>query len=122
LVIDSMWLASRVHRAAAYERRRPPPSGMSVTVAISSAAVRSGSPDLGLQGPPVGNEHAFGSVSDMHSEPLDHLSARHAVFVATAMHMQHPRNDYQRWRRDWAEINRLVEEINRLAALQPRPK
>jgi hypothetical protein len=38
------------------------------------------------------------------------------------MHMQHPRTDYQRWRRDWAEINRLVEEINRLAALQPRPK
>jgi hypothetical protein len=58
----------------------------------------------------------------MHSESLDHLSVRHAVFVTTAMHMQHPRNDYQRWRRDWAEINRLVREINRLAALQPRPK
>jgi hypothetical protein len=75
-----------------------------------------------LEALPAGNEHAFGSVNDMHSEPFDHLSARHAVFVATAMHMQHPRNDYQRWRRDWAEINRLVEEINRLAALQPRPK
>ena len=64
----------------------------------------------------------FDSIRDMRSESLDHLSARHAVFVTTAMHMQHPRNDYQRWRRDWAEINRLVREINRLAALQPRPK
>jgi hypothetical protein len=68
------------------------------------------------------NEHAFATVRVMRSEPLDHLAARHAVFVTTAMHMQHPRNDYQRWRRDWAEINRLVEEINRLAALQPRPR
>jgi hypothetical protein len=71
---------------------------------------------------PPGDEHAFDSVSIMHPESLDHLSALHAVFVTTAMHMQHPRTDYQRSRRDWAEINRLVEEINRLAALQPRPK
>jgi hypothetical protein len=58
----------------------------------------------------------------MRSEPLDHLSARHAVFVTTAMHMQHPRHNHQRWRQDWAETNRLVEEINRLAALHPRPR
>ena len=57
----------------------------------------------------------------MHAEPLGQLSARHAVFVTTPMHMQHPANDYDRWRRDWAEINRLVDEINRLVTLQQRP-
>jgi gentisate 1,2-dioxygenase len=57
----------------------------------------------------------------MHAEQLDQLSARHAVFVTTAMQMQHPGNDYKRWRHDWAEINRLVEEINRMVSLQARP-
>jgi hypothetical protein len=60
-------------------------------------------------------------VSTMHAEQLDRLAARHAVFTTTAMHMQHPRNDYERWRHDWAEINRLVDEINRLVQLQSRP-
>lgn len=58
----------------------------------------------------------------MHAEQLDHLAARHAVFTTTVMYMQHPRNDYVRWRHDWAEVNRLVEEINRMVELQPRPK
>jgi len=57
----------------------------------------------------------------MHAEQLARLSARHAVFVTTAMYMQHPSNDYERWRHDWAEINRLVDEINRLVRLHPRP-
>jgi hypothetical protein len=43
------------------------------------------------------------------------------VFTTTAMHMQHPRNDYDRWRADGAKINRLVEEINRLLKPQSRP-
>jgi hypothetical protein len=58
----------------------------------------------------------------MRSESLDQLSVRHAAFVTAAKNMPHPRNDYRRWRRDWAEINRLVEEINRLVALLPRPR
>jgi hypothetical protein len=37
------------------------------------------------------------------------------------MHMQHPANDYDRWRRDLSQINRLVDEINRLVTLQQRP-
>jgi hypothetical protein len=57
----------------------------------------------------------------MHAQQLDQLAARHAVFTTTAMHMQHPGNDYERWRRDWAEINRLVDEINRLITLHARP-
>jgi hypothetical protein len=32
--------------------------------------------------------------------------------------VQHPGNDCEGWRRDWAEINRLVDEINRLVALE----
>jgi hypothetical protein len=43
------------------------------------------------------------------------------VFTTTAMHMQHPGDDYEGWRRDWAEVNRLVDEINRLIRLRPRP-
>jgi hypothetical protein len=35
--------------------------------------------------------------------------------------MQHPGDDYEGWRRDWAEVNRLVDEINRLVRLNPRP-
>lgn len=58
----------------------------------------------------------------MRSEQLARLAARHAVFVTTAMHMRHPSDDYDRWRRDWAEINRLVEEINRMVALHSRPR
>jgi len=57
----------------------------------------------------------------MTPEQLDELSMRHAVFTTTAMHMQHPRNDYDRWRHDWAEINRLVDEINRLVRLHDHP-
>jgi hypothetical protein len=53
----------------------------------------------------------------MTPEQLDELSKRHATFTTTALYMQHPRNDLDRWRRDWAEINRLVEEINRLVRL-----
>jgi hypothetical protein len=50
----------------------------------------------------------------MHDDQLNQLVARHAVFVTTAMHMQHPGDDYEGWRRDWAEVNRLVK-------LRPRP-
>jgi hypothetical protein len=56
----------------------------------------------------------------MQDDQLKHLLARHAVFTTTAMHMQHPRDDYDGWRRDWAEVNRLVDEINRLIKLHPR--
>lgn len=58
----------------------------------------------------------------MHAEQLNQLVARRAVFVATAMHMRHPGDDYEGWRHDWAEVNRLVDEINRLVRLQPRPR
>ena len=53
----------------------------------------------------------------MHEDQLNQLVARHAVFTTTAMHMQHPADDYEGWRRDWAEVNRLVDEINRLIRL-----
>jgi hypothetical protein len=56
----------------------------------------------------------------MRAEQLNQLVARHAVFTTTAMHMQHPADDYEGWRRDWAEVNRLVDEINRLVRLHPR--
>jgi hypothetical protein len=55
----------------------------------------------------------------MHDDQLNQLVARHAVFV-TAMHMQDPGDDYEGWRGDWAEVNRLVEELNRLIKLRPR--
>lgn len=57
----------------------------------------------------------------MHPDLLDQLAVRHAVFTTTAMHMNHPADQYDGWRRDWAEVNRLVDEINRLVALHPRP-
>ena len=56
----------------------------------------------------------------MHDDQLNQLVARHAVFTTTAMHMQHPGDDYEGWRRDWAEVNHLVDEINRLIRLAPR--
>ena len=56
----------------------------------------------------------------MHDDQLNRLVARHAVFTTTAMHMQHPGDDYEGWRRDWAEVNRLVGEINRLIKLHQR--
>jgi hypothetical protein len=55
----------------------------------------------------------------MHDDQLNQLVARHAVFTTTAMHMKHPGDDYEGWRRDWAEVNRLVDEINRLVRLSP---
>jgi hypothetical protein len=60
----------------------------------------------------------FDTLRSMTPEQLDQLAKRHAVFVTTATHMQHPRNDLDRWRRDWAEVNRLVDEINRMLRLQ----
>jgi hypothetical protein len=38
----------------------------------------------------------------MHDNQLNQLVARHAVFRTTAMHMQHPGDDYEGWRHDWA--------------------
>jgi hypothetical protein len=58
----------------------------------------------------------------MHAEQLNQLVARRAVFVTTAMHMRHSGDEYEGWRHDWAEVNRLVDEINRLVRLQPRPR
>jgi hypothetical protein len=55
----------------------------------------------------------------MPDDQLNGLVARHAVFTTT-MHMQHPGDDYEGWRRDWPEVNRLVDEINRLIKLLPR--
>lgn len=57
----------------------------------------------------------------MHDDQLNQLVARHAVFTTAAMHMQHPGDDYEGWRRDWAEVNRLVAEINRLIKVRQRP-
>jgi hypothetical protein len=57
----------------------------------------------------------------MRPEQLNQLVVRRAVCLTTAMHMRHPGDDYEGWRRDWAEVNRLVEEINRLVRLLPRP-
>ena len=55
----------------------------------------------------------------MDPEQVNQIAARHAVLVTIAMHMQHPGDDFERWHRGWAEINRLVDEINGL--LMPRP-
>jgi hypothetical protein len=57
----------------------------------------------------------------MHDDQLTQLVARHAVFTTTARHTQHPSDDYERWRHDWAEVNRLVDEINRMMKLRLRP-
>jgi hypothetical protein len=56
----------------------------------------------------------------MYDDQLNQLVAHHAVFTTTAMHMQHPGDDYEGWRRDWAEVNHLVDEINRLVRLRGR--
>ena len=56
----------------------------------------------------------------MHDDQLNWLVARHAVFTTTAMHMQHPGDDYEGWRRDWAEVNRLGREVNCLIKLHQR--
>jgi len=56
----------------------------------------------------------------MHEDLFNQLVARHAVFATTAIHMQHPGDSYEGWRRDWAEVNRRVDEINRLIRLAPR--
>jgi hypothetical protein len=56
----------------------------------------------------------------MHDDQLTQLVARHAVFTTTAMHMQHPGDDYEGWSHDWAEVNRLVDEISRLIRFAPR--
>lgn len=58
----------------------------------------------------------------MDAERRSQLAARHTVFVTTATHMQHPGDDFETWRRGWAEINRLVDEINDMADLQPRSR
>jgi hypothetical protein len=44
------------------------------------------------------------------------------VFVTTAMTCSTPRINYRRWRHDWAEINRPVEEIDQLVNLPARPR
>jgi hypothetical protein len=59
----------------------------------------------------------YGPIMD--AEQVSQIAARHAVLVTTAMHLQHPGDDFERWRRGWAEINRLVDEINTL--LMPHP-
>lgn len=56
----------------------------------------------------------------MDADHLDALARRYAVLATTAMHMQHPRDDFERWSRGWEEINRLVEEINRM--IEPRDR
>jgi hypothetical protein len=57
----------------------------------------------------------------MHAAQLNQLIARRAVFTTAAMHMRHPGDDYEGWRRDLAEVTRLVDEINRLVKLDPCP-
>jgi hypothetical protein len=39
------------------------------------------------------------------------------VFVTVASHMQHPGDNLAGWRRDWANVNELVNEINRMLSL-----
>lgn len=53
----------------------------------------------------------------MTPQQVQQLAVRHAVFVTAARHMQHPQNDLALWRRDWAQVNQLVEEINRMLRL-----
>lgn len=53
----------------------------------------------------------------MTPQQVEQLAVRHAVFVTAASHMQHPQNDLALWRRDWAQVNQLVEEINRMLRL-----
>jgi hypothetical protein len=38
------------------------------------------------------------------------------------MHLPHPYISFRRWRHDWTEINRLVEEIEQLVNLPARPR
>lgn len=59
----------------------------------------------------------FAVASDHDPQQLDQLATRDTVFVTTASHMQRPRNDVVRWRHDWADVNRLVTEIDRLLQL-----
>jgi hypothetical protein len=57
----------------------------------------------------------------MDAEQLDALARRHGVFATTAMYMHNPRDDFDRWSRGWAEINRLVDEINRMVEPREHP-
>jgi hypothetical protein len=50
----------------------------------------------------------------MTPEQLDKLSSRHGVFLSIAYRLEHPHNDLERWRKDWGQINELVDEINQL--------
>lgn len=69
-------------------------------------------------GPPLAVRTPVRYVVGMPTEQqLNQLTARHAVFVTTASHMRHPRDDYEGWRRDWADVIRLADEINRLVRL-----
>ena len=52
-------------------------------------------------------------VFGMTPQQVEQLATRHAVFVTTASHMQHPQNHLERWRHDWAQINQLVDRIIR---------
>jgi hypothetical protein len=53
----------------------------------------------------------------MTPQQLDALATKHAIFVSTARHLQHPRNDYRAWRQGWANLHQLVDEIDRMVAL-----
>lgn len=64
----------------------------------------------------------FAMFFAMDAEQLDALARRYGVFATTAMHMQHPRDDFERWSRGWDEINRLVDEINRMIESRGRPR
>jgi hypothetical protein len=45
---------------------------------------------------------------------LDELASRNAIFISTAMALPHPRDEYRRWRREWANLLELAEQINRM--------
>jgi hypothetical protein len=48
---------------------------------------------------------------------LDKLAIRNAVFMTTAMNLPNPRDQYERWRREWANVLELADEITRMAKL-----
>jgi hypothetical protein len=55
----------------------------------------------------------------MTPEQLDRLVERRGVFLSTAYSMPHPRDDLDGWRKRWAQLVELIEEISALDAEPP---
>jgi hypothetical protein len=48
---------------------------------------------------------------------LDQIATKNAIFITTAMNLPNPRDQYERWRRDWGKLLELADEITRMARL-----